>query len=300
MALFLEFLALFVVAIYSYLEAFVKLFIPIKRKTVRGEIVLITGAGHGIGRLTAIEFAKLQSIVVLWDINQEGIEETAELCRDLGAKAYAYVVDCSKRDDIYSAAEKVKSDVGDVDILINNAGVVNGVEFLNLKDHQIEKTFEVNIIAHFWTAKAFLPAMMKKNHGHIATVASVCGHIGLTYLVDYCASKFGAVGFHTCLTAELTDLGKDGIKTSCLCPVFVNTGFVQKPITRLWPVLKPEDVVKRFVDGILTNEKMIFVPSYLKSYLVLEKFIPQRVINMLNKMQNVQFSTHLRNASKTE
>ncbi|XP_068127236.1 estradiol 17-beta-dehydrogenase 11-like [Hyperolius riggenbachi] len=150
MALLLEFIALFFITIYSYLEALVLLFIPVKRKSVRGDIVLITDSGHGIGRLTALEFAKLQSIVVLWDINKEGVEETAEVCRNLGAKAYPYVVDCSKRNDIYSAAEKVKSEVGDVDILINNAGVVFGVEFLNLKDHQIEKTFEVNILAHFW------------------------------------------------------------------------------------------------------------------------------------------------------
>ncbi|XP_040180738.1 17-beta-hydroxysteroid dehydrogenase 13-like [Rana temporaria] len=300
MAIILDFIALFFIAIYSYLESFVKLFIPEKKKSVSGDIVLITGSGHGIGRLVALEFAKLQSIVVLWDINKEGVEETADLCRKLGAKAHASVVDCSKRNDIYAAAEKVKSQVGDVDILINNAGVVFGVEFLNLKDDQIEKTFEVNILAHFWTTKSFLPAMMRKNRGHIATVASVCGHVGITYLVDYCASKFGAVGFHECMTSELAALGKDGIKTSCLCPVFVDTGFVQKPSTRLWPVLKPEDVSRSFVDGILTNKKMIFVPSYVKNYLVLEKFLPQRVIETINKMQDVKFSTEFRSASKTK
>ncbi|XP_056407916.1 17-beta-hydroxysteroid dehydrogenase 13-like isoform X2 [Hyla sarda] len=231
---------------------------------------------------------------------QDGIEETAEQCRQLGAKAFTYVVDCSKRSEIYAAAEKVKTTIGDVDILINNAGVVFGVEFLQLQDHQIEKTFEVNILAHFWTTKSFLPAMMKKNCGHIATVASVCGHVGLTYLVDYCASKFGAVGFHECMTVELASLGKDGIKTTCLCPVFINTGFVQNPSTRLWPVLKTEQVVKSFVDGILTNKKMILVPSSVKSYLILSKFLPQRVISKLNKMQDVQFSTTLRSATKMD
>ncbi|XP_075060318.1 17-beta-hydroxysteroid dehydrogenase 13-like isoform X1 [Mixophyes fleayi] len=340
MALILEYIALFFIAIYSYLEVLVKMFIPAKRKSVSGDIVLITGSGHGIGRLTALKFAALQSILILWDINKvsvlywfsfilatgqqqhriagqrhpsifseddhssanptEEVEETAEQCRKLGAIAYAYVVDCSKRNEIYAAAEKVKSNIGDVDILINNAGVVFGVEFLELQDHQIEKTFEVNILAHFWITKSFLPAMMKKNRGHIATVASVCGHVGLTYLVDYCASKFGAVGFHTCMTEELAALGKDGIKTSCLCPVFVNTGFVQSPSTRLWPVLKPEDVAQCFVDGILTNKKMIFVPPSVKSYLLLSNFLPQRVISRLNKMQDVQFSTKFRSATKMD
>ncbi|KAM4051107.1 17-beta-hydroxysteroid dehydrogenase 13-like [Anomaloglossus baeobatrachus] len=300
MNVILEFIALIFIAIYSYMEALVKLFIPAKRKSVTGDIVLITGSGHGIGRLTALEFAKLQTILILWDINKDGIEETAEQCRKLGAKAFTYVVDCSKKDEIYSAADKVKTTIGDVDILINNAGVVFGVEFLELQDHQIEKTFEVNIISHFWTTKSFLPAMMKKNRGHIATVASVCGHIGLTYLVDYCASKFGAVGFHESMTEELASLGKDGIKTSCLCPVFVNTGFVQRPNTRIWPVLKPEFVAKTFVDGILTNKKMILIPPSVNTFLTLSKFLPQRVIAQINKMQDVQFSTKFRSATKMD
>ncbi|XP_066430374.1 17-beta-hydroxysteroid dehydrogenase 13-like isoform X2 [Eleutherodactylus coqui] len=231
---------------------------------------------------------------------RDGIEETAEQCRKLGAKAFTYVVDCSKRNEIYAAAEKVKTTVGDVDILINNAGVVFGVEFLNLQDHQIEKTFEVNILAHFWTTKSFLPAMMKKNRGHIATVASVCGHLGLTYLVDYCASKFGAVGFHECLTVELASLGKDGIKTSCLCPVFVTTGFVNTPSTRLWPVLTPEYVAKSFVNGIVTNKTMIILPPSVNTYLTLSKFLPQRVISRISEMQDVQFGTKLRSITKKD
>ncbi|KAG8593632.1 hypothetical protein GDO81_000910 [Engystomops pustulosus] len=300
MKVILEYISLFLLAIYSYIEELIKLCMPVKRKSVSGDIVLITGSGHGIGRLTALEFAKLQSILILWDINKDGIEETAEECRKLGAKTFTFVVDCSKRNEIYAAAEEVKTTIGDVDILINNAGVVFGVEFLELQDHQIEKTFDVNILAHFWITKSFLPAMMKKNYGHIATVASVCGHVGLTYLVDYCASKFGAVGFHECLTVELASLGKDGIKTSCLCPVFVNTGFVQNPSTRIWPVLKPEYVAKTFVDGILTNKKMILVPSSVKTYLILSKFLPQRVISKINKMQDVQFYTKFRSGTKMD
>lgn len=90
------------------LHSLLKLFIPKKRKSVAGEIVLITGAGHGIGRLTAYEFAKLNSKLVLWDINKHGIEETATECRRLGAKAHTFVVDCSNREDIYNSAKKVK------------------------------------------------------------------------------------------------------------------------------------------------------------------------------------------------
>ncbi|CAH2301698.1 estradiol 17-beta-dehydrogenase 11-like [Pelobates cultripes] len=300
MNIILDYLLLFAIAVYSYLEAIVKCFIPLKRKSVSGDIVLITGSGHGMGRITACEFAKRQSIIVLWDINKQGLDETAEECRRLGATVHVYVVDCSKRLEIYSAAEKVKKEVGDVDILVNNAGVVFGTEFMQLQDHQIEKIFDVNILAHIWTTKCFLPAMMKKSRGHIVTVASVAGHVGICYLVDYCATKFGAVGFHTGLTEELHALGYDGIKTTCLCPVFVNTGFVQNPSTRLWPVLNPEYVVKCLMDGILTNKKMLIVPSSVKHSLVLQQFLPERVINTLNKMQDIQFGTQFRSATKKD
>ncbi|KAM9143660.1 estradiol 17-beta-dehydrogenase 11-like isoform 2-T2 [Pangshura tecta] len=253
MNLFMEFLLLLPIIIYAYIEAFVKLFIPVKRKSVSGELVLITGAGHGIGRATAYEFANRQSRLVLWDIN------------------------------------KVKKDIGDVTILVNNAGVIIAADLLSTQDHQIQQMFEVNILAHYWTAKAFLPAMMKNNHGHIVTVASAAGHFATSLMVTYSSSKFAAVGFHKALTQELSALGNDGIKTSCLCPVFVNTGFVKNPSIRFMKVLEPEKVANKLLEGILTNQKMIFVPSFLKIRLILEKILPEHALAAAYKWQNIQF-----------
>ncbi|XP_026528391.1 estradiol 17-beta-dehydrogenase 11-like, partial [Notechis scutatus] len=122
------------------------------RKSVAGEIVLITGAASGIGKLIAFEFAKQRSRLVLWDINKSGIEETAEDCRKLGVEAYPYVVDCSLKEDIYSVAEKVKKDVGDITILVNNAGVATTADLLSTQDKQIQKIYDVNILAHFWVS----------------------------------------------------------------------------------------------------------------------------------------------------
>ncbi|XP_078004763.1 17-beta-hydroxysteroid dehydrogenase 13 isoform X2 [Phascolarctos cinereus] len=289
MNIFLELFLLLAIVIYSYLEALVKLFIPVKRKSVNGEIVLVTGSGHGIGRLTAYEFAKHKSKLVLWDINKHGVEETAAECRKLGATAHAFVVDCSKKEEIYSMIDKIKNDIGDVTIVVNNAGAIYPADLLSTKDEEITKTFEVNILGHFWIIKALLPAMMQRNHGHIITVASICGHGVIPYLIPYCSSKFAAVGFHRALTAEVDALGKNGIKTSCLCPVFVNTGFTKNPSTRLWPVLETDDVVKKLMDGILTDKKMIFVPSYLNLCLALEKFLICQMIQR-RKWQTIPIS----------
>ncbi|XP_069486616.1 estradiol 17-beta-dehydrogenase 11-like [Ambystoma mexicanum] len=289
MSLLLELPLLLLTVLCAYLESFVKLFIPLKRKSVSGEIVLITGAGQGMGRLTAFEFAKRGSVLVLWDINKQAVEETAKLCKQLGAAAHAFVVDCSKREEIYQAADKVKENIGDVTILINNAGVIFCADLLTLQDSQIQKIFEVNTLAHFWTTRAFLPAMMRSNHGHVVTVASSAGHIGVRFMVDYCSTKHAAVGFHRALTDELASMGKDGIKTSCLCPGFVDTGFVKNPSTRLMPNLKPEKVVSKLIDGILTNKKMIFVPSTLQFALLLQILLPERALRALNKMIDIKF-----------
>ncbi|XP_041267825.1 estradiol 17-beta-dehydrogenase 11-like [Onychostruthus taczanowskii] len=249
MNLFLELLLFLATLLYSYLEAFVKLFVPVRRKSLSGELVLITGAGHGVGRATALEFAKRQSRLVLWDINKHGVEETAAECQKLGATVQSFVVDCSKREEIYSAADKVG----------------------------------------YATTRAFLPVMMNNNYGHIVTVASAAGHFVTPFMVVYCSSKFAAVGFHKALTEELSALGKDGIKTTCLCPVFINTGFVKNPSTRLGKILEIEEVVQALMEGIVTNQKMVFVPSNQSIALLLERVFPERALNLLKKMSEVKF-----------
>lgn len=289
MHFFLDILLLLPLLLAASLESLVKLFIPKRRKSVAGEVVLITGAGHGIGRLTAYEFAKLKSKLVLWDINKHGLEETAAECKRLGARVHAWVVDCSNREDIYSSAKKVKAEVGDVSILVNNAGVVYTADLFATQDPQIEKTFEVNVLAHFWTTKAFLPAMMSNNHGHIVTVASAAGHTVVPYLMAYCSSKFAAVGFHRALTEELAALKKTGVKTTCLCPNFINTGFIKNPTTNLGPTLEPEEVVGKLMSGILTEKKMIFVPSMISLLTVLERILPERFMITLKRKINVKF-----------
>ncbi|XP_009080582.1 PREDICTED: estradiol 17-beta-dehydrogenase 11-like, partial [Acanthisitta chloris] len=103
------------------------------------------------------------------------------------------------------------------------------------------------------------------------------------------SSKFAAVGFHKALTEELSTLGKDGIKTTCLCPVFINTGFVKNPSTRLGKILEIEEVVEALMEGILTNQKMVFVPSNQRVALLLERVFPERALNLLRKMTEVKF-----------
>eukprot|EP00061_Rhincodon_typus_P017266 g45882.t1 len=144
----------FFVVIFKVLWAFVlaaaRWLIKPKEKSVCDQVCLITGAGSGLGRLFALEFAKRNANLVLWDINQESNEETAEKVRQLGARVHTYTCDVSKRGSVYRTADLVRREIGDVTVLVNNAGVVSGHHLLECPDELIERTMMVNCHAHFW------------------------------------------------------------------------------------------------------------------------------------------------------
>ncbi|XP_002735961.1 17-beta-hydroxysteroid dehydrogenase 13-like, partial [Saccoglossus kowalevskii] len=201
-----------------------RFFVPPAEKSLEGEIVLVTGAGSGIGRQMAINFAKQGCRLVIWDMNKHGGDETAEQITNLGATAHSYRCDVTNKDEVYRLAEQVKKDVGSVTILVNNAGVVAGKNLLDCPDELILRSMNVNAISHFWTIKAFAPSMVAKNHGHIVTIASLAGSCGTPKMVEYCASKFAAVGLHEALQYEFIKEGYDGIKMTLVQPYLINTG----------------------------------------------------------------------------
>lgn len=136
-------------------------FVPgsLRYKDIKGsDVVLITGAGSGLGRQFAIKFAELGcKKLILWDINEPGLQETKSLVESpkYESRAWIYVVDVTHRTQVYEYAERVKRDLGNcstVTYLINNAGVVAGNNILDLKDDSIIRTFEVNAISHFWVS----------------------------------------------------------------------------------------------------------------------------------------------------
>ncbi|CAI2353806.1 unnamed protein product [Caenorhabditis sp. 36 PRJEB53466] len=226
------------------------------RKSVQGKKVLITGSGSGIGRLMAVEFAKLGAEIVIWDVNTDGAEETRRQVEALGGKA--------------SMADETKRAVGDVDILINNAGIVTGKKLFDCPDELMEKTMAVNTNALFYTAKNFLPAMLEKNSGHLVTVASMAGKTGVVGLVDYCASKHGAIGCHDSIGMEILAQKKYGVKTTLICPFFINTGMFHGVTTKcpaLFPILEADYAVECILEAILTDRPLLCMPR--ASYIIL-------------------------------
>lgn len=121
----------------------------------KDDIVLITGAAQGLGKELALEFASRGGVIVLWDINETKIEETRAQLKSQGCDVFAYVVDCSNREEVYRAAEMVKEEVGNVSVLVNNAGVMHVGRILDLKDYEIDYSHSVNALSHYWVSKLF-------------------------------------------------------------------------------------------------------------------------------------------------
>ena len=228
----------------------------------KNKVTLITGGACGLGRLVAQKIAARGSHVVLWDISDETLARTAAEISGAGYKATTYHCDVSDRDMVYGLAEKVKKEVGKGDILINNAGVVSGRPFLECTDEQLERTLRVNVLAHFWTVKAFLPDMVQTNSGHIVTVASAGGIVGSSRLVDYAASKFAAFGFNEALRAELKKQ-RLKIRTTVVCPYFMRGEMFAGVETRfsfLLPILEAETVSERIVKAIAWKKQQVIMP----------------------------------------
>ncbi|RWS27532.1 Short-chain dehydrogenase/reductase family 16C member 6-like protein [Leptotrombidium deliense] len=266
--------------IYNCILGVILVFVPkrIRFKKVDNDIVLITGAGNGIGQRLALRFARLGSKVVIWDVNERGLRNTVSLVRKIvpEAKIFSFACDVSNFESVYETAKRVKREVGVVSMLINNAGIVTGKRLLSLQENEIKRTMDVNFLAHFWTCRAFLADMMSTNHGHIVSMGSIAGLTGSPLLTDYAASKYATIGFEESLRYELKADGYNGIHSTIVCPYFVNTGMFNGVRSDVLPFVDSDYLVDQIVSAILVNQEVLFVPRFMYFLYVLKSILPSR------------------------
>jgi all-trans-retinol dehydrogenase (NAD+) len=233
---------------------------------IAGRRALITGAASGLGLLMARKLAAGGAHVILWDLNAAGLDNARRDLEAAGRSVESDVCDLSSREAIEAAAARVLYR-GPVDILINNAGVVTGKSLLEASPREIELTFDVNVLALFWTTRAFLPAMLAHDRGHVVTIASAAGIVGISKMTDYCASKHAAVGFDESLRLELRRQGSK-VMTTVVCPFYISTGMFAGVRTRfpaILPILDPERVTDQIVDAIRRDRRRLILPSVVRS-----------------------------------
>ena len=253
--------------------------------------ILITGAASGIGKLMAETFAAEGARVVLWDCDRVALEAVDKELNERGLRCATYPCDVSSRDSVNETAERVIREHGPIDILVNNAGVIAGRPLLELSDAEIERTFGVNALAPIWTTRAFLPAMIERGRGHIVTIASAAGLIGVPRLTDYAASKHAAVGFDDALRSELRHLGHRGIRTTVVCPYFISTGLFEgaSAATPLLPILTPEYATRRIVRAIRRGRRRLLLPRAV-ALVYLGRLLPAPIFDWIARALGVSRS----------
>ncbi|XP_029166747.1 17-beta-hydroxysteroid dehydrogenase 13-like [Nylanderia fulva] len=268
LSILIEILFLILKTFYFICESICKTFMPVTRKSVANEIVLVTGAGHGIGKELAIGYAILGATVVCWDINEESNKQTMNEIKQMGKHSvHAYRCNVADKEEVFKVAEKVRKEVGDVTILVNNAGIAFVKKLLDHSVDEITRVIDVNLVSHYWTLRAFLPSMIEKNYGHVVATSSVTSFFGATHGTVYCATKSAIKILMEAISDELRTYskGKSLIKFTTVMPAVVFTGLAKKPRIRFTSVMggiTPHKAATLIIDAQRQNLKESTIPSH--------------------------------------
>jgi NAD(P)-dependent dehydrogenase (short-subunit alcohol dehydrogenase family) len=193
----------------------------VQTSNLTGRTVLVTGAGSGIGRATALLAARRGADLVVCDVNEAGLAETEAEARSLGREVLARRVDVADRDEMTEFAAAVGESVGAVDLLVNNAGVGLGATFLDTELSDWDWIVSINLMGVVHGCKLFVPPMVERGAGgHVVNVSSAAGYMASPTLTAYSATKFAVLGLSEALREELRP---HGIGVTAICPGLVNT-----------------------------------------------------------------------------
>src|SRR3989442_3180039 len=187
---------------------------------LKGQVAIVTGAGRGIGRATALELGSMGADIVVAELDRAGAERTAAEVRKLGRRAIAVPTDVTKRADLASMVERARGELGRIDVLVNNAGIYRAALPLDVTEEHWDAIMTVNARAVFFASQAVLPVMVSQRRGAIVNLASMAGKIGSPNNLPYNVSKAAVVSLTKSLALAHA---KDGIRVNCVCPGFVET-----------------------------------------------------------------------------
>ena len=251
----------------------------------KNKIVIVTGASSGIGRATAIEFAKHGAKLVLIARRKDKLEQTARELERFGTQTLVITCDVSVRSQVKSMSDQVLEKFGKIDILVNNAGfaIYGLVSDTSIDD--IESQMQTNYLGMIYCTKNFLPTLLKQHSGHIVNVASVAASFGLPGIASYCASKSAMLGFSEGLQHELHGTG---VGVTVVSPIMVRTEFFDNPSFEKMPKYSPtsldaKTVAKAILRAANSPRLEIIVPPIVRGAVWLKHTIPYMINPILAK-----------------
>ncbi|MBV8979788.1 MAG: SDR family NAD(P)-dependent oxidoreductase [Acidimicrobiia bacterium] len=194
-----------------------------RRIDIPGSLVLVTGAGSGIGRASALAFARAGARVLAVDIDRQAAEKTAAACAELGVESTAYQADVADRVAVATLADTVHAEHGPLDILVNNAGVGMSARFLDMALEDWDWIVSINLMGAIHMCHAFGPRMVERGRGHVVNISSGLGYTPTGTEPGYGTTKAAVLAFSRSLRA---DWHTKGVGVSAICPGVINTPII--------------------------------------------------------------------------
>jgi short-subunit dehydrogenase len=230
---------------------------------IQGKKALITGGASGIGKLMGIELLKKGlNTLVIWDLNEALLQSTVVALKEEGFNVISYKVNVMDTETVIRTAKKVKEDVGTIDILINNAGIIVGKHFLDHTHEDIDRTMGINSSALMHITSEFLPDMVNMRQGHIVNIASAAGMVSNPKMSVYVASKFSVVGWSDSLLLEMRNADTN-VQITTVTPFYISTGMFDGVKSNIVPIVKPDKAVKKIIRGLEKNSRYVRMPGII-------------------------------------
>ena len=253
-------------------------------REISGKRVLITGGAGGLGHSIARRFAAAGAELVLTDVVAGTLDDMVADFVKRGVVCRGYVVDVTDVPAVVRLRDQVHAELGPVQVLVNNAGVVHGGAFLDVPLAKHLSTYRVNVEGAVAMTHTFLPDLIDGPAGHLVNVASASGFVGLPFGSTYASSKWAVIGFGESIRLELKKLGHRHVGVTSVCPSYIDTGmFAGVKPPKLTRFLTPDDVANQVVAAVQHNRPFVLEPWIVKLTPFLVNTLPQPVADMVSE-----------------
>lgn len=253
-----------------------------ERRQLSGRVVAITGGARGIGRTTAEALVRKGCRVAIGDLDLAPAERAAA---ELSGGTVALQLDVTSRASFASFLDEAERQLGPLEVLINNAGVMPVTPFAEESDSSIRRQLDINLYGVIVGTQLAIERMRPRRSGHVVNIASSAGKAGVPGIATYSATKHAVVGLTEAVRAEHSD---DGIEFSYVMPITVNTQLIeglkdQRGVKRV----EPEDVAAQIVDALETSKVDVYVPRELRASITLGALLPRRAREAVARFMGV-------------